>query len=75
MEKILERILDFTVGIKKIPAHTFIEGQHGVFMNNHFIYGVLADISINHGGDVYGWIPADGDAHQSSLMPRWTPFS
>ena len=43
------------VGIKEIPALTFIEGQHSVFMNNHFIYGILADISINHVGDVYGW--------------------
>jgi len=65
MEKILERILDFTVGIKEIPALTFIKGQHGVFMNNHFIYRVLADISINHIGEVYGRIPADGDAHRS----------
>lgn len=54
MTAILSRLLDLAIRIQQIPAPTFYEAQRAGFVRGLFAAEGLADVEIDHVGNVYG---------------------
>lgn len=71
----LERLIENTLALQRIPAPTFHEEQRGEFLHNAFLLSGVSAVEMDNAGNVYGPIeggsaaPTIVTAHLDSVFP------